>query len=454
MNKIFVVLFAFFFPLSAYSQSVLQEADACFNRGDYACAAIKYKKAMNLTSGKVKQRADIFLMKSKNCSEWLTTANKAFNSRNYTSAKAEYQKVADSNPKDKYAKAQIERCNTELNRPLLRKATTAELTDIRNNKYGILPEWRQELLAAGIDPDDAQKRINAGEGKPTSQPEVTTKPTTTPPSGPIKRATETRPITLSVTEESLYFSPKGSVSKQIQIYSNASRYFIDADPNWFDVQENSDYIVVTCDPNKSDRYRQGYFTVIAGNKFKRIYVTQGGENKCFNCPKNSEKWGITVGYIQRLLDDDTMDGFRVGLRFEPLFRYGFGLNIGLNYEFYSKTFTDYSSDDSYGYSDCEYTYQEHVLNVPLHLEYHFNFSKYFNLFAYGGAALDVATDFNSSDYVFRTSLEYGCGLRIDHVQFTLGRSYLIGEDYNYVEQIGDVKYNKYKNMAITMAYMF
>jgi hypothetical protein len=471
MKRIKILLFALFSISSAFCQTLVKEGDDCFDSGNYDCAIDKYQDAMSILSGKDKNIAEIKLGRANRCSEYNETANQEFNSKNYSLAKQNYQNVLDGNPKDEYAKAQIERCDTELNRPPLRKATTAELTDIWNNKYGTMPARYQNLINVGIDPDDAQKRINAGEGKPTSQPTTASKATTTTttPSNTqtstTKRVTETKPTTLTVSKERIYFSSKGGKSKQIQVYSNADRYSIAVAPNWCTVQANNDYIVVTCNANQSSTYRQDYFTVIAGDKSKRIYVTQGGKNTCFNCPKNREKWGVTVGYIQRSLSRyysidylrynyDTMDGIQVGVQFEPLFKYGFGLNIGLNYEYYSKTFSDYSSDDYYGYSDYEYIYQEDVLNVPLHLEYHFNFSKYFNLFAYGGVALDIAIDSDFSDYAFRTSVEYGCGLRIDHVQFTLGRSYLIGEDNNYVQQFSDIKYNKYKNLMLTMSYMF
>jgi tetratricopeptide (TPR) repeat protein len=455
VKHITILLLTLFSVTSAFCQTLVKEGDDCFDSGNYDCAIAKYRDAMSVSSGQNKNIAELKLGRANRCSKYNKAANQAFNNKNYSQAKQNYQNVLEGNPKDEYAQKQIERCDIELNRPPLRKATTAELTDIWNNKYGIMPARRQNLINVGIDPDDAQKRINAGEGKPTSQPTTASKPTTTTttPSNTqtsaIKRVTETKPTTLTVSKESIYFSSKGGESEQIQIYSNADRYSIAVVPNWCTVQANNGYIVVTCNTNQSSTHRQDYFTIIAGDKSKRIYVTQGGKNTCFNCPKNHEKLGVTVGYIQRELFYDNMDGILVGLRFEPLFKYGFGLNIGLNYEYYSNSFSDYSYDDYY-----EYTYQEHVLNIPLHLEYHLNFSKYFNLFAYGGAALDIATDSDFGKYTFRTSLEYGCGLLINHVQFTLGRSYLIGEDYDYVQQFSDIKYNKYKNLALTMSYMF
>lgn len=56
--------------------------------------------------------------------------------------------------------------------PTLRKATAQDLADIWNGKYGNMPERADRLKAAGIDPVDAQNRINAGEGKPAPAPET------------------------------------------------------------------------------------------------------------------------------------------------------------------------------------------------------------------------------------------------------------------------------------------
>ncbi|MDR2058200.1 MAG: outer membrane beta-barrel protein [Dysgonamonadaceae bacterium] len=453
MKRITILLFTLFSTIPAFCQTLLEEGDDCFDKGNYDCAIAKYREAMSVSSGKDKNIAEIKFTRANRCSEYSKTAYRALNNKDYSQAIQNYQNVLDGNPKDEYAKAQIERCNTELNRPPLRKATTAELTDIWNNKYGTMQERRQKLLAAGIDPNDAQKRINAGEGKPASKTAAT----------------------LTTSSQYISFDEIGGRAR-IDIKTNVDNYNVSLLPDWCRLgSKNNGWFSIFCDANKGSQ-RSGWFKVTAGGKEVKITVSQegnyfssrnftasnhnsqkhqktyNGNKSCFNCAKNSEKWGIAVGYIQRSLDDDTMDGIQAGLRFEPLFKYGLGLNIGLNYENYSKTFTDYSYADYGGYS--LYTYREHVLNIPLHLEYHFNFSKYFNLFAYGGAALDVATDSDFSDYVFRTSLEYGCGLRIDHVQFTIGRSYLIGENSNYVERISDIRYNKYKNWAVALSYLF
>lgn len=52
----------------------------------------------------------------------------------------------------------------------LRDATPQDIADIWAGKYGNMPERRQNLINAGINPDNAQARINAGEGAPAPAP--------------------------------------------------------------------------------------------------------------------------------------------------------------------------------------------------------------------------------------------------------------------------------------------
>lgn len=153
MKRIITFLFAVISAFSAYSQTYILNGDSCFDRANYTCAITNYDAAFKNTSGIDKQIAEIKLTRAKWCLEHIKTANEAFSSKNLVTAKDEYQKVLDSNPNDSYAQSQIERCDNKQNPPKLRKATTAELTDISNNKYGVQPQLKQNLINAGIDPD-------------------------------------------------------------------------------------------------------------------------------------------------------------------------------------------------------------------------------------------------------------------------------------------------------------
>lgn len=437
MKRIVILLFVSFVALSARSQTFLQAGDSCFNKGNYDCAITNYNEAFKMASGKDKQIAEIKLTRAKNCSDWLKAANQAYNNKNYTIAKEEYQKVLDSNPKDNYAKSQLEKCNTALNPPILRKATTAELTDIWNNKYGINPERRQKLIAEGIDPDDAQRRINNGEGKPQE-----------------KQAT-----TLTVSTSYLYFSSNGGISEQIKVYSDASTYSVPSGyiPSWCTVKTYSGYFTVTVSANPDYTSRKNWFKVTAGGKEVRISVEQFARTstasqqsssqtttnkskakKCFNCPKTHNTWGLTFGYIDY---DAYGDGLQFGIKAEPLFKYGFGLNTGLNLEMSSyDLFNEYA------------TYRLLALNIPLHLEYRLNFSKSFNIFAYSGIGFNALINSDFDHHSLPATFEYGGGFRISHVQFNVGRSLYLGDwrDIQDFRIYGDM----YQKLIVSVSYMF
>ncbi len=174
MKRIIAVFIFVIVAFLANSQTYIQDGDRCFDAGEYACAFNNYDTAFKKESGKEKKIAEINLTRTKWCLDHIKMANEAFFTNNYSTAKDEYQKVLDSNPKDNYVLSQIEKCDNVLNPPKLRKATTEDLTDIWNDKYGVNPQRRQDLINAGIDPDDAQSRINSGEGKPPEKAVVVT----------------------------------------------------------------------------------------------------------------------------------------------------------------------------------------------------------------------------------------------------------------------------------------
>jgi tetratricopeptide (TPR) repeat protein len=114
MRRISLLSLAVIATLSVYSQNFSQDGDRCFDNGDYACAVARYDEAFKSASGSNKQIAEIKLTRAKNCVEWIKTANQAFANKNYKSAKENYQNVLDSNPKDAYAKTQLEICEIAL----------------------------------------------------------------------------------------------------------------------------------------------------------------------------------------------------------------------------------------------------------------------------------------------------------------------------------------------------
>jgi len=287
MKRVSILLFVIIATISGFCQTNILDGDRCFNSGDYDCAVTNYNNAFINITGKDKQIVEIKLTRAKWCSEHIKTANKAYAAKNYSTAKDEYQKVLDSNPKDSYAQSQIMKCDNALNPPKLRKATTGDLTDIWNNKYGVNPERRQNLINAGIDPDDAQKRINAGEGK--------------------QQEKEKQATYLSVSKSTLYFSSFGETSEQIKVYSDASSFSIPSGyvPSWCTVKAYSGYFIVIASANPNYTYRKDWFKVTAGGKEVKINVEQfartspnsqqlSNVKKCFNCPKTHDVCGLTL----------------------------------------------------------------------------------------------------------------------------------------------------------------
>ncbi|NLO69348.1 MAG: hypothetical protein GX102_00010 [Porphyromonadaceae bacterium] len=419
MKRVYILFLALITSMPAFCQSFIQDGDRCFDAGDYACAIAKYENAFKNTTGRDKQIAEIKLTQAKWCADHLESGNKEFEAKNYFIAKQDYQKVLDTNPNDIYAQSQIAKCVEILNPPRLRKATTAELTDILNNKYGSHPQRRQNLINAGIDPDDAQRRINAGEGKPPEN--------------------ENQVITLSVSKSNLFFPSFGGTSEQIKVFTNASSFTIPTGylPWWCTVKTYTGYFTVTASANHNDTSRKDWFVVNAGGRDLRINVeqdaqtrtttqqstttnsqaSQRNEKKCFNCPKARNPVGLVFGFTQQPIVGYVMDGVQVGLKIEPLFKYGFGLNTGINFAGFSK--------DILKFQFFEDDFDAHAINVPLHLEYRLNFSKWFNIFAYGGFGFNFV-DLNHNNFIFPTTIDYGGGLCINRIQFNVGQSlYLV-----------------------------
>lgn len=432
--------------LLSYSQSSIEEGDKCFEKADYFCAITNYENVFKDATGKEKQLVQIKLTRSNWCSEHLKLANEAYNKKKYYIAKDEYQKVLDSNPDDIYAQNQITKCETALNPPKLRKASASDIADIWNNKYGIQPERRQNLINAGIDPDDAQTRINSGEGKPLEKGKLVTN--------------------LSVSNSILYFSSEGGTSEQIKVYSNASSYSVPLNfiPSWCTVLTYNGYFTVTVIANPNYKVRKDWFKIIAGDKEVRIYVeqsaktsstsqeisnsnkqtNQSNKKECFNCPKTSDSWGLSLGYTQQTIENISMEAFQIGLKFEPLFKSGFGLNTGINLLGYSEDLANTMS--------LKRDFEAYAVNIPLHIEYRMNLSKEFNPFIYGGVGLNVLTNTEFIDFSLPITLEYGGGIKVSHIQFNIGKSLYYGNLQN-TDNFGN-NIETYQKLNFSISYMF
>ncbi|MDR0754239.1 MAG: BACON domain-containing protein [Prevotellaceae bacterium] len=223
MKRIITIFLTVFAAFSAYCQTCIQDGDHCFDSGDYACAVTQYNEAFKNASYKDKQTAEIRLSRAKWCAEHIKVANQEFNNKNYSTAKDEYQKVLDTNPKDSYAQSLLEKCNTALN-----SAATANNSANRPNKR-----------------------------------------TTTP-----KQTVST----LAVSDKRITFAASGGKTI-IGIATNASDYQITLLPSWCKVGNKYDkWFSLNCNANTGAE-RESWFKIIADGKEVKVYVEQSANAK-------------------------------------------------------------------------------------------------------------------------------------------------------------------------------
>ena len=212
-----------------------------------------------------------------------------------------------------------------------------------------------------------------------------------------------------------------------------------------------------------------------------------GYSHSFNAPCDNYFWGLSVGYVQKQWtidskngktekcgfwdDSSQISGVQVGVRVNPQFIYGLGLNTGLYYEYYYSKSNPMNYTDDYG--QYTGTLQEHALYLPIHLEYRLNISEYFQLFLYGGLGIDYGlansikwvdcdddsysdsvSDIYDSEYSpdwqrFNYSLEYGGGIRSSRFQL----NFTISKGLKNMSNSNDYKMHQGKNLMLSLSVM-
>jgi hypothetical protein len=453
----------------------LQEGDRCFSKGDYACAKTKYAEAFDSASGKDKQVVEIKLSRANWCAERITLANQAYNEENYQSAKEYYQSVLDSNPDDLFAKSQLERCTNVLTTLSVSKDSLSftpkggksQQISVQTNAeaYSVdsLPSW----CTVQTDKDYFVITCSANSGTTARRAYFTV----IAGGKTLRVHVSQAATTLSVSSGNIFFTPGGGYSGRISVQTNADTYSVDSLPSWCTVRTDKDYFVITCSPNHTYRSRSDCFKVVAGNKEAEITVSQSHTNilSNFNNPKGDVSgWGVTLGVANSDRgNSNSHTGGQIGLRFEPLYKYGFGLNAGLNLGFYSYDYDksiDVDVDVDADVDDYDLRVVELILNFNAGLEYRLNFSRWFNVYLYGGTSFDLS---DSSFYVKETQDSYegadgtvrffkyvdlGAGFRIDQLQFNAIGS-ILWDSFDKSFKFSDF-YSRPQKVVFSVSYMF
>ncbi|MCL1938596.1 MAG: formylglycine-generating enzyme family protein [Candidatus Azobacteroides sp.] len=108
-NSIFLILFSSLCWL-INGQNYLQEANNCFEKGDYECAMLNYHFSQIFKGRDMSMQ----IQKTDECFRNLIIADEYFKEKEYLKARDRYKIVLNRNPKDLYAKKQYEGCEAQL----------------------------------------------------------------------------------------------------------------------------------------------------------------------------------------------------------------------------------------------------------------------------------------------------------------------------------------------------
>lgn len=304
----------------------------------------------------------------------------------------------------------------------------------------------------------------------------------------VKKTVEIRqaaaPRWLTTDVNTLEFSAKGG-QREVKVDADGCEWSYNA-LWWCQVTKTADGLRVRTTHNPGET-NIDYITLHAGMQTVTLRVTQ---SKPFNSPRGHQRYfGISAGYVSKRWvyeeddrvtkygfwdEDDHINGFQFGVRFEPLFKYGFGLNTGLFWEYYYSKGKTQSVEEEDGIFRYYPVFSEHSLYMPVHLEYRFYFSEEVSLFFYGGLGMDVGLEaevqefepgeddpyftknklYGNEDYNFyakrfNLSFDFGGGIRIYNGQLNVGFSRGLLDPSPYKE----LSIRQNKNLMISFSWM-
>lgn len=457
MKKALIIIFCFASVSIAFGQTALADGDNCFDNGDYSCAEQKYREAMNTATGRNKQAAEIKLSRAQSCAEWLTNANRAFNSRNYLEAKENYELVIEENPKDIFAKLQLEKIIVTINEMVLtsQKAIADGDSCFENGDYSCAKQKYEEAsnLVTGRDKQLAEIKLSRAQScalwltnanrafnsknfrvaKENYELVIKENPNDTYAKSQLEKTLNALivPISLSVSKNNLNVSYIETL-EVIRVTTNADDFQISSLPSWCSVITKSYNRFSMAIESNQGRQRSGSFKVTAGDKESIIYITQSAKIKTQKAykvkrAKNSYNSFFAVGYEGGQI---APYGIRVefgGSRFVGMFfnarstvildkdirEYGFIENkneaiLGLNFRISRTVFLNLGGGYGYYKSPFIGPDYEQVDFYPTYGGLTFRLSRRFNVSG-GASFMDIVDSFDTNEY----KPEFTLGLTIN-----------------------------------------
>ena len=115
ISAVIVILFVnkigIFENMNNASELVIEEANNCFEKGDYECAKQKYYDYKSLDGNK---DIDTQIKMAEDCLRIRNLADNYFIDKEWEKARGYYKSVLDKNPKDQYSKKQFDLCIIEI----------------------------------------------------------------------------------------------------------------------------------------------------------------------------------------------------------------------------------------------------------------------------------------------------------------------------------------------------
>lgn len=299
LKKVVSIIIAFLVAISTFAQNnLLQEGDNHFDNGEYAQAVSKYNEAFKTSSGKNKQIAEIKRNRAKYCQEHLRLADAEYSQKHYSKAKSEYQTVLDSNPKDGYARSQIEKCNNNgtfvatltVSKEIVNitKDGGTETITVTSNTDWHLSATASSMFSLARNGNSLTIKCGGNySGSPRSdyfyintkgdakQIKITVKQAGNPASNTSSQ--QSSKTTLSVSKTDITTKAE-SGTIVIDVNTNASDYYIVSLPSWCYIKTKyPTWFSIGCHPNMKYKDRFGFFKVTAGGKDVKINIIQKGK---------------------------------------------------------------------------------------------------------------------------------------------------------------------------------